>query len=57
MESALAALGVVIGGVLKALFQKYVLGWLRSKPENKVARLLLYRIGSRTATHSTTSKS
>ena len=31
-----------IGLVLKALFQKHFLGWLRSKPDNKLAKLLLY---------------
>lgn len=43
MESTvLAAFGMGIGLVLKALFQKHFLGWLRSKPDNKLAKLLLY---------------
>lgn len=45
METALAASGMVFGLLLKSLFQKNFLGWLRSKPNSKVARLLLYGDG------------
>lgn len=45
MNTAIAVSGMVFGLLLKSLFQKYFLGWLRSKPDNKLARLLLYGDG------------
>ena len=42
METVLAVGGMVCGLMLKALFQTKFLGWLRSKPNNRLARLLLY---------------
>jgi hypothetical protein len=43
--TVLAVVGIVIGGALKSLFQVEFLNWLKSKPDNKIARLLLYRVG------------
>lgn len=45
MEPALAAGGMVIGLLLKSLFQKYVMGGLRKMDDCALKRLLLYGDG------------
>lgn len=52
METALAAGGMVLGILLKVLFQTKVMGWLRKPPHSWWKRLLLY--GERPATNSDT---
>lgn len=49
------ALGLGVGIALKTLFYSHFMQWLRNKPNNKLAQLLLY--GERRTASSSTSTS